>query len=400
MSSLRDEIQRRILRKRIGDDRNNIIGVEIKSRRKKQAITLEALSNDVCSQSYLCKIETNKIAPNREFLREICERLELTGEKLDNLFMLKDIILGVVKALIKNDIEFINEAYEDGEGLENYRFSIVKLAYYLANKKIGQAEAVYEELQEVTRSMPDFDLGVFAVLSSLLSYYKADFMETIDVLSVIDESDVPREISMLKNMIDFKTRIAINSHEAPYYYEKVKRDLYDYGYYNQYEENLYLIGLYFARNKCESAFNETMSRMNNSINITSLKCIKDFYDDDITTLIEANNSMLNEFTKTMKFVIARQYDNKNEIDADCDFYRVDYNSLLLQYLLCEDYKEKVDFIFKNGIPMATMSNNNFMKNYFINELMKMPIGIGKSRNIGKAYVMAYGSGKIVLESGE
>ena len=177
MNNLQTEIKKRVIKKRLGDDKYNIVGVEIKSRRKKQSITLEALSNDVCSQSYLCKMEMNKIEPNREFLREICSRLEITGDKLDNLLMLKDIIIGVIKALILDDNDFINSAYEEGNGLENYRFSIIRLAYYLANKKIGQAEIVYDELRCVISSMPEFDLAMFSALSALLSYYKADFKE-------------------------------------------------------------------------------------------------------------------------------------------------------------------------------------------------------------------------------
>ena len=54
MSSLKNELHARHLRKISKDDKSGIIGVEIKNRRKNKEQTLEKLSDNICSLSYLC----------------------------------------------------------------------------------------------------------------------------------------------------------------------------------------------------------------------------------------------------------------------------------------------------------------------------------------------------------
>ena len=65
---IQQELEKRSQR---DDDVYNLIGAEIKRRRVSQSQTLSSIAGDVCSVSYLCKVEKNQLKQNRHMLKEI-----------------------------------------------------------------------------------------------------------------------------------------------------------------------------------------------------------------------------------------------------------------------------------------------------------------------------------------
>ena len=105
---LSNKMEQIIVHKEAYKDTYIIVGSEIRARRIRLNLTLEALADGICSLSYLCKIETSKIEPNIAFLRELCERLELSTTQLDTLLNLREVLIECVNAYLFNDIETID----------------------------------------------------------------------------------------------------------------------------------------------------------------------------------------------------------------------------------------------------------------------------------------------------
>ena len=82
-----------IKRKNSKNDVNAVVGVEIKNRRIALQRTLLSVSYKICSISYLCKLENNRILGNTLYVREICDRVDLTKDKIDVLLNLKKILV-------------------------------------------------------------------------------------------------------------------------------------------------------------------------------------------------------------------------------------------------------------------------------------------------------------------
>ena len=68
-SRICDELKRRLNGKH---QDTNMTGVEIRLRRSAYNITLEELAKDICSISYLSKIENSQIKPSYLALHDIC----------------------------------------------------------------------------------------------------------------------------------------------------------------------------------------------------------------------------------------------------------------------------------------------------------------------------------------
>ncbi len=96
-----DEIKRR---GKVDENAYSMIGTELKRVRTSQSQTLSSIAGDLCSVSYLCKIEKAQLKPNRYMLNEICKKLHLESPKLDLLFELKNLLLKLVKYYYAREI--------------------------------------------------------------------------------------------------------------------------------------------------------------------------------------------------------------------------------------------------------------------------------------------------------
>ena len=99
-----------------------IIGIEIRRKRLELSYTLQGLCFDICSPSYLCKIERNQIQANNYILQEICERVSISSEQQQLLFHSYEVLLESVEAFVKDDIDVLNSFVIKGKGFENYRY--------------------------------------------------------------------------------------------------------------------------------------------------------------------------------------------------------------------------------------------------------------------------------------
>ena len=387
MSSIKGELHSRIIRRKIHDDKYGIVGVEIKNRRKIKSQTLEALSLNVCSKSYLCKIEKNKIDPNKAFLREICSRLELSDDKVDFLFDLRDVVIQTIKAFIVDDENYIAYAVEHGRGFKNYRYTIIKFIHYLSIKDLSAASRIHRELLKIITNMSDFDLNIFALFSSILSLYKFEFKNALDDIEYMDVYGMDNNIEVLKKIVDFEIRYAMNTYDAPMYYMELKRILFDIGYYPLINKMEYLLGIFFIRNSCDYSLEALMDKMSDKKLYESLKCFNAFMNNDVVTLADCNDSYLNEFALAIKKIVMQDEKAIMYVKANKrDYYRLDYDQEFLDYLLLENASRRYDFIINDGIPKASSRGDGFLEKFYIYELTRMP-KICRNRSLFRAHRM-------------
>ena len=87
------------LKRRGKEDINtySMIGTELKRARTSQSQTLSSVAGNLCSVSYLCKVEKAQLKPNAYMLNEICKKLHVESPKINLLFELKHLLLKAVK---------------------------------------------------------------------------------------------------------------------------------------------------------------------------------------------------------------------------------------------------------------------------------------------------------------
>ena len=89
-------------RKNKKEDKYSVLGTEIKNRRVSLSKTLSTVSSDLCSKSYISKLENSKIIPNKACLMELCNKLDMSKEKIKYLFSLEDVLYKCLEELFLN----------------------------------------------------------------------------------------------------------------------------------------------------------------------------------------------------------------------------------------------------------------------------------------------------------
>ncbi len=393
MLELCNELKYRIIRKKVHDDKYGIVGVEIRDRRKSSDQTQEALSQDVCSISYLCKVEKNQIEPNKAFLRELCSRLDLTEDKVDYLFELRDVLYGILRAYIIGDIGYIAMCSEHGEGFENYRYKIIKMINKIAHYEFDGAYELMNKIMPLLSSMCEFDLTIFTMFSSILLYYRFEFKEALDNLVYLDDFNICSDLKVLKGIVLFKIHYALNKADTPYWYDNAKMLLFEHGYYNNIDELKYVLGLYYIKNGCDDAFDIIKKDVANKNDRNSLNAINSFINDNnLTPLMNFNDTELNEYAKMLKKVLIDSSSINEIIKREPNYYQIGFDYVFLEYQASPSLTDKFEYIFNIGLPKAQAYSDDYLKRFFISEIARMPIHINKNRALVRAFVLAYGKG--------
>ncbi len=247
-NKITEKINERLLYDRISEDTYFIVGAEIRSRRYRLEMTLEALADGVCSLSYLCKIENSKIQPNREFLKELCERLELSSEQVDTLLSLRDALIKCVNGFLNNKGNSIDYYFEKGKDFDNYRYSIIKFIYYIFHHDMIGANKEYLDLIQIAQTMREFDFIIFSLFSAILHYYNFRFNEAIQILEDLDKFDLDSNLETLRSIYLFKASFGANKQDTIVHYSNTKVMLIDRGSYELLDEMRYILCIYYVKN--------------------------------------------------------------------------------------------------------------------------------------------------------
>ena len=145
-----------------------IIGAELKRRRKYQSKTLVNLSS-ICSISYISKIENGKIIPKYGVLQELCDEQGISREELNALLEVDSLIDECIEALFFNDKEKIANIYNEIYMLDNYKVNLIKAIYEITYFHFSNVEKLLYSIKCIENVLSKKD---FYIYSLLFMYYE------------------------------------------------------------------------------------------------------------------------------------------------------------------------------------------------------------------------------------
>ncbi|MCR5350842.1 MAG: helix-turn-helix domain-containing protein [Acholeplasmatales bacterium] len=349
---------------------HDVVGIEIKSKRKEYKMTLEALAGRSCSQSYLSKIENNKISPNLDILEEICIKSHLTKEDIDRLIKSGLMLEDAMNSYIYHDLDFI-KAKVDEFNYSNYRTDILKLIYYVSIEQYNVAQEIFDKVIEYVSSLPEVDFIIFSIISGFLLIHSYRFEEAIKSVESLDSYMLTEELEVARLLVLFKASFALNTVDCIEYY----RDLEAYFITNlevsMLEELRYYICLYFLKNNSSNQYFKYLRGIKDEKYTSSLNTINCFMNNKFE-YIKASYDKLLPFAEMLRKIAndRRSYLSivKNKTDL---FYHLDYDPLFVNYFVCKEPQEKIDYIFEKVLPILVKSNDNYLKSFYINELSNL-----------------------------
>lgn len=378
---LRNELEKR---RQKNDDVYRIIGTELKRSRTKQSHTLSYVADDVCSVSYLCKIEKNQLKPNRYLLRELCKKLNIDAPKISTLFELKELLKKVTELFYREDMEELELIFQKCNCFDNYKSKLIDFIYYLSQRKIYDAIELSTELLKITNLMQESELNLFILFYSILKFYQEEYLEALDHLLLLE---IPENSQSQKYICDYYIFCCYFKLNHPFtllYAEK----LIQFCIRNLQIEKLgnihYILGLYYLINECYPACEKELDSLK-SEQYWSLKFLYDYKTNQLKSVNDY--VLLRPFAKLISvFVYApneyrkvtSQITPKEELD-------IDFNYNIASFLGIVSDEDKFKEILDVYIPNIARTRKGHDRLYFLQQLSTLCQKFGKYKVFVKSF---------------
>lgn len=192
--------------------KTHTIGALAKKRRKSLHMTQGEVADEICSVSYLSKVETNKIIPNERCVTALMERVKISKWEIYTIENSKELIELAIKSLLYNEKDEYKELYERVESINtNQCADVIKIGYYLLNNDLDRAEELISENMIAPSSMDKYVLSFYLYLSSLYFLKMGEYKDLEAVLNEEKSMYSNEDLMLLYDELSFS------------YYSQVKR---------------------------------------------------------------------------------------------------------------------------------------------------------------------------------
>ena len=161
-------------------------GSAIKYKREELKMTLEEASADICSLSYLSKLENNVIKPSAHFVELFKKRFNITEEYAydgDEFKIYLEIIIRAI--LLDQKIEL--SMLRDFETREDYESVLVNFSYHVLNDEKIQSEYYYKKLISSILAMPEEAFMTAMLLVNYILFDEMRHSEGVELLNTIED---------------------------------------------------------------------------------------------------------------------------------------------------------------------------------------------------------------------
>ncbi|XFA99598.1 helix-turn-helix domain-containing protein [Candidatus Izemoplasma sp. B36] len=182
-------------------------GNRIKRKRLELKLTQQKLAHGICSNTYISKIENNKVVVNREHLYLLMEKMGLPTENIGFPEEMVEFLLRSIRYFFFKDIENYTELYKE---IEKYNFGIllyiVRFGYYILTEDKFNASNIYDDMYRYLNLLEDFGFATFLIFSGFYNIMMNDYQNARMVLNSSKEKIQNNEMLLgLYNYLKFKT---------------------------------------------------------------------------------------------------------------------------------------------------------------------------------------------------
>ncbi len=361
---IKNEIRRRLLD---DEDVYQALGAEIKRQRLARSQTLSSIADKNCSVSYLCKIERNQIRPSKKYLKDICEKVNISEEKMKYLLSSKKLLLASVKRFYFEQMQNDKELIEKLEGLDNHRIELIRLIYNCSINNIAAAEVSIKKLVKLTSALAGMDLMILATFYGVYLYKLHNYVEAAEYLKlgIIYNISVPY-IKPIQRKYLFECAAKAHSINTGRYYFEYQKELIIYGNTLDIEKIHYEMAYYYL---IEEQF-ELYEFVRNKVLVISDSDSLDYIYYVMTKNKKMNEIEFEDLNQTAKIFYmlenkideAYEYINNSDLPSDEKYF------FIYQYYKKVDLEKAYDFLIEVAFSNSICKNMYYQAIYYLDEI--------------------------------
>jgi len=337
----------------------NVIGTEIRLKRDDLDMTLKAISGDICSVSYLSKVEHNKIEPNMAILKEICERLDITEKQFNEILNSDDRSNEMIEAYVKGNSVEMKRIFEDNKNLKNYRSVIICSFYLLYIEDFKSYERNFNKIKKAIDVFNDEDSVLFSLMLAIYLYKTNDYMQCIRILNKLEDLCKDDYSIVLVKKLYLYILYKLNS---SMYYNKNKE-------YKEIIWNMYNVEDYINVQAKEIRFNYNKKVCDILVPLPW----------DVKTCLNYMDIIIKEgkqvYQNSKLFDLLQVYlTSKEDFLEACKgevYYENSLEANLIEYLKLSvtNYDKSIDYLHNVAMPLA-YSKNDYMYSFVFTKLLQ------------------------------
>lgn len=195
------------LKKRGENLEKSPIGSRLKYVRKQLKLTLQESSEDICSVSYLSKIENNLIKPTPKYIKKLKEKYQMTEEISINQNYDQMIDEMLVALFTHKTFAYEKRTYQD------YQEYMLTYCAYVLEGSFDKTKSLFQDMTVFIPNLPNKSLNTLLVMTAHVLYYDGRYSDSKALLDLmIDEKDeemlvLLKEKYLLKNAVKMNQMI-------------------------------------------------------------------------------------------------------------------------------------------------------------------------------------------------
>ncbi len=152
------------------------LGDKIKRRRIELNMTQETLAKGICSNTYISKLENNKVTLNKEHLCLIMERMGLSIEHIGFPEIMVESLEKAIKYFFYKDLSAYEKLYQSIQKYDHgILFFVVRFGYHILNEDWEEAGILYDEMYRYVTTLEDFGFATFLTFASFYQFYTSNY---------------------------------------------------------------------------------------------------------------------------------------------------------------------------------------------------------------------------------
>lgn len=351
-------------RQRCKKNNHRELGPEIRYRRERLSMTLEQVSSNICSLSYLSKLENGQLEANQYYLEEICRKLKLDEDEIDKLLSADKYLIETITAFLEGNYSRVKELYESITSFYNYKSKIAQFIYYISSCDYVEAANLIRELNGLIGGMTDDDLVYYSGFMACFRQKNGECREALDILDALgDFNTAVSGIKILTAMTRFNCLFMLGDSSIFLAYQSLCSLLSNTNDFHKLERYNYLINVFLIYSGSAYLNLKLYLSDESKKNITLLKKVKDGIKPKLSEVKEATGmARLLALASIDKKKCFKEFDAYRGLDIDMEFsiYLIEYELL--------DEEEKYSYIENKIIPIIRANNVFYLREYFLKEL--------------------------------
>ena len=166
----------------------------LKNERIKRKMTLETMAKDICSVSYLCKLENSLVKTNDCFVKALFEKVNLNFDRI-SVTLTDSLCDEVLKAVFLRREDEVERLFEKVQELPFSSSSqIVKCFYYLQKSDFEKYQEEFKLLEKIKFTLAETE--AITLLYLVILYYMSiyDFAKAYEYLALTDILNIENKV--------------------------------------------------------------------------------------------------------------------------------------------------------------------------------------------------------------